>query len=69
MLAKVADRGRTGLMAWLTLVLLCRAATAAIPAAERQALVDLYNSTGGASWTNRAGWNGAAGTECSWTGV
>lgn len=36
-------------------------------------LVNFYNATGGASWTNKTGWqNGAAGTNCdvcSWFGV
>ncbi|MFI5142495.1 MAG: leucine-rich repeat domain-containing protein [Thermoanaerobaculales bacterium] len=41
----------------------------AIPASERQALVDLYTITNGASWTHNTNWNGAAGTECSWYGV
>ena len=36
---------------------------------ERSALIDLYNSTNGASWTNSLAWNGAAGTECGWAGV
>ncbi len=44
-------------------------AWAAIPAAERNALVSLYNETGGASWTNSEGWLGAAGSECQWFGV
>jgi len=44
-------------------------AAAAIPAAQRQALIDLYNATGGGSWTDNTGWLGAAGTECSWYGV
>jgi len=51
-------------------------AYAAIPAAERQALIDLYVSTSGADWVNRDGWWNAAGTdfgdpgtECSWFGV
>jgi hypothetical protein len=42
---------------------------AAIPAAERQALIDLYNATNGAGWTNSTNWMGAAGTECTWYGV
>ncbi|MEW6337096.1 MAG: leucine-rich repeat domain-containing protein [Acidobacteriota bacterium] len=42
---------------------------AAIPAAERQALIDLYNSTNGADWTTSTNWLGAAGTECTWHGV
>ncbi|MFY9822423.1 MAG: pre-peptidase C-terminal domain-containing protein [Thermoanaerobaculia bacterium] len=44
----------------------CRAA---VPAAQRTALISLYNATGGPGWTNRAGWLGKAGTECSWAGV
>ncbi|MEA2602941.1 MAG: receptor-like serine/threonine-protein kinase [Acidobacteriota bacterium] len=46
----------------------CRAA-AAIPAAQRSALVALYNATGGPHWTNRDGWLGKPGTECAWAGV
>jgi len=51
---------------------------AAIPAAERQALIALYNSTNGDSWHNNSGWktppldaDGFAmpGTEDSWYGV
>ncbi len=45
------------------------ASHAVIPASERTALIDLYNSTNGASWSNNGGWNGAVGTECSWYGV
>jgi len=44
-------------------------ALAAIPAGERQALLDLYTSTQGDAWTTRTGWNGVAGTECTWFGV
>ena len=44
-------------------------AEAAIPAAERQALIDIYNGTGGAGWTTSTNWNGVAGTECTWYGV
>ena len=43
--------------------------SAAIPAAERNALIDLYNSTNGPGWTYKTNWLGAAGTECSWDGV
>lgn len=43
---------------------------AAIPAVERQVLQDIYAQTNGANWTPLAvPWTGAAGTECSWTGV
>ncbi|HET7451500.1 MAG TPA: hypothetical protein VFL12_02055, partial [Thermoanaerobaculia bacterium] len=44
-------------------------ARGAIPSSERQVLLNLYASTNGAGWIHRAGWNGAAGTECSWYGV
>ena len=37
---------------------------AAIPAAERQALIALYNSTNGDSWLNNGGWNPPLG--CRW---
>ncbi len=49
--------------------IVCAGANAAIPAAEHDALVALYNSTGGAQWTDKTGWNGASGTECDWYGV
>jgi hypothetical protein len=42
---------------------------AAIPVEERQALIDLYNSTDGDNWTNNDGWLGESGTECSWIGI
>lgn len=42
---------------------------AAIPATERQALLDLYVSTHGTGWSMKTNWNGPAGTECSWFGV
>ena len=42
---------------------------AAIPAAQRTALIALYNATGGPHWTTHTGWLGPAGTECSWSGV
>ena len=42
---------------------------AAVPAAERSALIALYNSTGGPHWVVRAGWLGSPGSECSWSGV
>ncbi len=51
-------------------------AEGAIPTAERQALIDLYNSTNGAYWTDRTNWRNVAdtdfnapGTECTWYGV
>lgn len=44
--------------------------------AQRQALIDLYNSTNGAGWTHRENWRNETdtdfngpGTECSWYGI
>ncbi len=42
---------------------------AAIPSAERAALIDLYNSTNGSGWKDHTGWLGALGTECNWYGI
>ena len=45
-------------------------AEAAIPDAERQVLIAIYNGTGGAGWTdNSGGWVGFVGDECTWFGV
>jgi len=40
-----------------------------IPDRERQALIDLYNSTNGDNWKNNNAWLGDPGTECSWYGI
>lgn len=57
------------------------AGTAAIPAAERQALMNLYTSTNGGGWTSNTNWCSGAcpasgapkfaavGSECAWYGV
>lgn len=42
---------------------------AQVPQIERDALMALYNGTGGAAWNNNTNWLGAAGTECTWHGV
>jgi len=42
---------------------------AQIPSWERDALIALYNSTGGPNWTNKTNWLGAPGTEGTWYGV
>lgn len=42
---------------------------AAVPAAERAALIAIHQSTGGGAWIDRSNWLGEAGTECSWFGV
>ncbi|OQW91777.1 MAG: hypothetical protein BWK78_03580, partial [Thiotrichaceae bacterium IS1] len=39
-----------------------------IPVTECQALLSLYNSTGGANWRNKTGWN-QTNAPCSWSGV
>lgn len=36
---------------------------------ERQALIAIYEATGGDHWKNHTGWMGAPGTECNWYGV
>ena len=45
-------------------------AQAAIPADQRQFLIDFYNHTNGPTWTVQNGWLGAPGTECGdWRGA
>src|SRR6476469_1855438 len=44
-------------------------AFAAVSQKERDALIALYDATGGPQWTSSDNWKGAAGTECSWYGV
>jgi len=62
----------------MAIVIFAGSLQAAIPAAERQALIALYEATGGDSWTNNTGWknppldtDGFAmpGTENGWFGV
>ncbi len=45
----------------------CTAVTE-IPQAECEALIDLYNSTNGANWTDNLGWN-VTSNPCEWGGV
>jgi len=45
----------------------CNAVTE-IPVSECQSLLELYNSTNGANWKNKAGWN-QTNKPCSWFGV
>jgi len=40
-----------------------------IPEIERNALIDLYNSTDGFLWVHKLNWLQEPGTECSWYGV
>ncbi|MDY8138495.1 hypothetical protein [Aquimarina sp. 2201CG5-10] len=42
--------------------------TCGVSAAEKQALIDLYNSTNGPNWTNNTNWNTNA-PVCDWFGV
>jgi Leucine-rich repeat (LRR) protein len=62
----------------ISLAVLAASLQGAIPPTERQALIVLYNATGGDSWTNNSGWkdgdldtDGFAmpGTENTWFGV
>jgi hypothetical protein len=48
---------------------IARLSVAAIPVEERDALIALYDATGGPTWTNNSGWLGPPGTECNWYGV
>ena len=41
----------------------------AINSLERQALIDLYNSTNGNDWNFNMYWLGDSGTECNWYGI
>ena len=36
---------------------------------QRQALIDLYEATGGDQWAHKVGWLGPPGSECQWHGV
>ena len=40
-----------------------------VSTAERNILMDLYNSANGADWVDNTGWGGDAGTECQWYGI
>lgn len=50
-------------------VVMFNTASATIPTNERNALIDLYNSTNGPGWYNSTNWLGPVGTECTWYGV
>lgn len=45
----------------------CNTVTGA-PAVECMALMDIYDNTGGPSWTTKNGW-GVSTSICSWTGI
>lgn len=50
---------RAALLALSACALPALPALAAIPEAERLALIDLYNSTNGDGWTDKSGWKTA----------
>ncbi len=50
-------------------VLVAVPAIGAIPDSERDALIAIYDATGGPGWNNSGGWLGAVGSECTWHGV
>ncbi len=62
-------RSGVGLMFGLMLLGMAVSAQATIRSTERTALINLYNSTNGNNWSDRTGWNGPVGSECSWYGV
>ncbi|MDR3385729.1 MAG: leucine-rich repeat domain-containing protein [Rudaea sp.] len=53
----------------LLVVVSTASAIAQIPQTEHDALIAFFNTTGGSGWTDKTGWNGAVGTECSWYGI
>ncbi len=55
----------------IALIMLCAPgrSTALSSSWERDALISLYNSTGGPNWTDRSHWLEGNGTECTWHGV
>ena len=69
---------KLGLVLLIALAVMGTALQGAIPSAQRQALIDLYNATNGDSWNLRTGWKAAPlhtdgfalpGTEGTWRGV
>src|SRR5688572_16878837 len=49
-------------------LLIAASASAAIPSAERSALIDIFESTNGANWTDKTRWLSNE-SECTWYGV
>lgn len=47
----------------------CSLVSAAIPATEREALIAIYNATGGSAWSRKDNWLGPPGSEAAWFGV
>lgn len=57
------------LLLWVLCVSSVRILEAAIPEAERNALIALYQATDGGHWRVSTNWMGATGTEDTWYGV
>ena len=60
---------RISLTSLVILVFASLCASAQVPQGDRDALIAIYNATGGTGWTNDTGWLGAPGTECTWANV
>lgn len=58
-----------GMLWFLGIFLIPAQLVASIPSSEREALIALYNATGGPNWRNNYGWLGTWGTEGGWYGV
>lgn len=57
---------------WLAALVLCSIlgqAGAQVPEGEREALMRLYDATGGDRWKRRMSWGGPEGSECEWYGI
>ncbi len=54
---------------WIDSVQLDEGEVVVLPAAQRQALRDIYEYLDGSNWRRQLGWMGAEGTECQWQGV
>jgi hypothetical protein len=57
------------LAAGLAMLLAFPTSQAQIASAEREALIAIFQATGGDDWYIKSRWLGAAGTECQWYGV
>ena len=66
-LGNLGSLGSTGIRCSTGAVVNCNEVTD-VPTLECQALVALYNSTGGDNWTNKSGW-ALTKTPCDWSGV
>ena len=56
-------------MIWLVVLLQAVPAVPAVPPSEREALIALYDATGGERWIDHSEWKGPVGSECDWFGV